>query len=62
MAKKEEKLDKDKDKDYVTGLFGEKYKKYNKMTKKEKKNDAIRNIILLIAFGIFCLLVLKGAI
>jgi hypothetical protein len=55
MARKEKKLDKDKD--YVTGLFGEKYKKYNKMTKKEKKNSNWKNFLwLIVAVGLFLFL------
>jgi hypothetical protein len=55
MARKEKKLDKDKD--YVTGLFGEKYKKYNKMTKEEKRNSNWKNFLwLIVAVGLFLFL------
>lgn len=55
MARKKKELDKDKD--YVTGLFGEKYKKYNKMTKEEKRNSNWKNFLwLIVAVGLFLFL------
>lgn len=47
----------DKDKDYVTGLFGEKYKKYNKMTTEEKRNSNWKNFLyMVVAVGLFIFL------
>lgn len=60
-ANRDDNADKlDKDKDHVTGLFGEKYKKYNKMTKEEKKGDAIRNIVIIAIFLIVMYLLSKS--